>query len=224
MANPGIKSIKILSDIKLKQEAEAKHGLTVSGSIKDSCDVGLHVEQNALFDQDLAVIGRAYAAGFTQVGALDVTGLLQVIGHLVVTETLKISGSADFLSIPQVVRDGEKLYFVDDAVHALDERIYGVKNKINNNKQKFESEPTISGIAEFDSIFPWSDASFISVDIMVYNPSSDSWTNYFTNIEMKKNNLNNVRFVLTVGSTQDTDYVPGTKIRIIATRQTDITF
>ncbi len=229
MANP-IKSIKVLTGITAKQDAVAKKGLVVSGSIGESspCNpeeqIGLKVEEGVYFEKDLYVADKTYAVGFSQVGVLDVNGLLQVSGHLLVTGSLELSGSSNFQTITDVTRNSEGLYFVDNAIHSLDSKLFELKNKLNNNKQKFESGLTSNGLAEFDSQFPWTDVEYISVDIMIYNPSRNSWSNDLISVEMQENSSNNVKFLLTTPLSTDPGVVIGTKVRLIATRQTDINF
>lgn len=224
MANPAIKPIKVLSDIKLKQEAETKKGLTVSGSIKDSCDVGLHVENHVFFDKDLYVADKTYAVGFSQVGVLDVNGLLQVSGHLVATGSFELSGSSNFLTINnKAPRNVEGMYFVDNAIHGLDEKIYLFTTQFNENKRRFDSNPTINGTQEHTSDFPWNVAGYISLDIMVYNPADESWSNDLISVKMIKNTANDtIKFIVTTPILGEPGVNPNTIIRVIATRQTDI--
>lgn len=223
MANPAVKPIKILSDIALKQQAETKNGLTVSGSISGSCDVGLHVENHVLFDKDLYVADKTYAVGFSQVGVLDVNGLLQVSGHLLVTGSFELSGASDFVSIPNVSRNLEGMYFVDNAIQALDQRAYSFKTTYNFNKIRFDSYPNTDGVVEHDSLFDWVDAGFISIDIMSYNKIDDTWSNDLISVKMVKNILTNkIKFAVTTPKLGDPGVHPESFIRIIATKQTDI--
>lgn len=223
MANPSVKPIKVLSDLVSKKQTETKNGLTVSGSIKDSCDVGLHVENHVFFDKDLYVADKTYAVGFSQVGALDVNGLLQVSGHLLVTGSFELSSSSDFISIPQVSRNTEGMYFVDNAIHALDERAYTFRTTYNANKIRFDAFPNADGAVERSSHYDWADAGFISVDVMSYRYTDNSWSNDLISVKLVSDASNKVKFIITTPKLGDSGVHPQDFIRVIATRQTDIT-
>ncbi len=230
MSNP-MKSVKVLTGLVGKKQSEFKEGLIISGSLPPECvdaenNVGLKVTEGVYVEKDLYVADKTYAVGFSQVGVLDVNGLLQVSGHLVTTGSFELSGSSDFLSI-DTNRNSEGLYFVDEAIHDLDERIAQTKNKINQNKYTFTKLLSSANTVEEDSPFPWSEVRYISIDIMVYNPphngQEEFWSNDLTAIQMKQNSSGNIKFVLTV-PTLDGSYGAGALIRVIATRHTDIIF
>lgn len=233
------KPIKVLTDLESRQQTTAKSGLIVSGTLRDSqvynpdVQIGLKVTENVYFDKDLYVADKTYAVGFSQVGALDVNGVLQVTGSITAYGDFELSGASNFLVIDsEAPRNTDGLYFVDDAIHALDEKIYVSVNKINNNKLAFELIPTESDIQEYFSHFPWEHCGYMSVNSLVYIPENGSepecWTNDLTSIRLQKyidsDALQKIKFVITCPKTTDPDYIYGTKIRIVATRQTDIVF
>ena len=223
------KPVKVLTDLTTKQKSTTKKGLLVSGSINTDCNIGLDVEKDARLNGDVYVSGYTHATGFSQVGALGVLGFLDINGHVKVAETLRISGSSDFLSISET-RDEENTYLVDQIIHALDKRFAGYREIYNSNKEMREFSITeVNNDAEFTSKFMYDiDVRFVSIDIKIFDSDTNSWHNYLTAVEMLKDTspdpekYGRVKFKLTLPDILDVG--EESKVCIIVTRQTDITF
>jgi cytoskeletal protein CcmA (bactofilin family) len=82
--------LKVLSDLFVKEQAVLKKGLVVSGSISGS--VGLHVKRDAIIEGDLDVGGTVSNAGYAQVGALQVDGILDIAGNSYLSGNVDVTG------------------------------------------------------------------------------------------------------------------------------------
>jgi len=112
---------------------------------------------------------------------------------LIAERVLKLSGSADFENI-SVVRDGNGLYDVDEAIHALDEKIN--TSDSNYAKMRFAKSGSLNGsTVSFNLIdegadsvfFGLSQINYLVADVMVRINSSEAWTNDLTSVQIYNN-------------------------------------
>ncbi len=112
---------------------------------------------------------------------------------LIAERVLKLSGSADFENI-SVVRDGNGLYDVDEAIHALDEKIN--TSDSNYAKMRFAKSGSLNGsTVSFNLIdegadsvfFGLSQINYLVADVMVRINSTEAWTNDLTSVQIYNN-------------------------------------
>lgn len=113
--------------------------------------------------------------------------------NLIAEKLLKLSGSANFANIA-VSRDGEGLYDVDEAIHALDAKIN--TSDSNYAKMRFAKSGSLNGsTVSFNLVDEGADSVFFGVaqinylvaDVMVRISPTEAWTNDLTSIQIYNN-------------------------------------
>jgi len=113
--------------------------------------------------------------------------------NLVAEKLLKLSGSADFDNI-SVARDGNGLYDVDEAIHALDAKIN--TSDTNYAKMRFAKSGSLNGsTVSFNIVDEGADSTFFGIsqinylvaDVMVRISSTEAWTNDLTSVQIYNN-------------------------------------